>query len=327
MVNILNCRKWTYLPLIGVVLMIACHVVSVHAAVLKDIRIGEHDDFTRIVFEFDAPMATDRFSADAPGRLSVVFQDVAIGLTRKISLESSRHLQDIQIWQRKDQLSAVVLLNIDHYEHKSFLLSQPPRVALDIYPLSQAPPPAAPAAPVSRSSAEDASELSIPPKESGPPKESDSGPTEESGSGSNNFPLSPEYSSEKQRSVSSTGMTANTPASSPLEHDPISSRTEIHDGDNADTSRSVDTSPQDPAASSGKTESPAPSSLQFYLVIGLVAITILILIMLLLMLFSKRHWVGEKSPRNVMESLKSQEERIDRLNARIKEQFKRYEEV
>ena len=69
------------------------------------------------------------------------------------------------------------------------------------------------------------------------------------------------------------------------------------------------------------------SRLQFYLVVVLVLITIAILVLLLLMLLSRHRWANDEPHLGPKEFLKDQDKHIASLDARIKEQLKRYEEA
>lgn len=120
------------------------------ASELKDIRVGEYEGFTRIVFEFDALTAKPEIQIQEAGQLLATFSKTKVNLVRKIPLKRSPHVEDIQIWQRKADLALLLIFDYMHIRIESFQLSRPARFAIDVFPIAK-PPEAtvtAPAAPV-----------------------------------------------------------------------------------------------------------------------------------------------------------------------------------
>jgi hypothetical protein len=303
MVNLsnFNCRSCRPHSLIaaGFILLLWC--TSVIAAQLKDIRVGEYDGFTRVVFELDRPIASPQIKTKTSGQLSVSFSKSEPALARKIPIERSRHVHDIQIWQHQEELSAVVYFDYPHIRFESFLLSSPSRIVVDVFPVP------------------------VPP--STQPAEA----------------LHPEII--KQQNIHDTSVKklienldhkAVEKAHQPFEK-PSLHQSEIDTGQSTKTTKE-DVQPQQPKqrmSDSKALKSPppvqngksAPSRLQFYLVVILVIITIIILILLLLMLLARNRFINDKHTLSVGEHLEHQNKKIADLNSRIKQQFKRYEEV
>jgi hypothetical protein len=309
-VNALNCRNSIFLPLITAGIMLAVLLGSVQAAVLKDIRIGEYKGFTRIVFELDQPAVPAQIQQTALNRLAVVFAHATADLIRKIPIERSRHVKDLQIWQRKESLSAVLFFDFGPIRHEVFTLINPPRLVVDIHPDSSAPAPALsnnPPVPDDVQNRPAGPELDA--KKPEPPTIQ---------------PVSPPPP-EKEQAADIKSMPPDTPgklaaAEQPAMTGPDHPEVKLRDNTAGTTAGAVPPSP--PAA-----PRPPPHRLQFYLVLALVLITIAILVLLLLMLFSRHRWADDKTPLSNKELLQNQEKHIASLNARIQEQLKRYEEV
>jgi hypothetical protein len=306
MVNALNRRNWIFLPLIMTGFNLMFLFGSVRAAVLKDIRVGEYEEFTRVVLELDVPCEPKQIQSTADGRLTVAFADTSVGLIRKIPVERSQQLKQIQIWYRKNTLSAVMTFNFARFRYETFPLNDPPRIVLDIHPLAAGPPPADEKAtsiqdssPVAEVKAPTASFSPAVPQKVSETAEKPSPPKE--GKPSLSAPPMPRLV-QSPAGVAPTGTQWTAPAQS-----------------NAFASKDgMETAPVSRSKS---------NRLQFYLVIVLVLITIGILVMLLFMLLWKRRWADSDSQLSAQEYLRNQDKHIESLNERIQEQFKRYEEA
>lgn len=302
MVNLFNCRSRKPHSLItaGLILLLWC-TSAIAAAHLTDIRVGEYDRFTRVVFELDGPVASPQIETKTSGQLSVSFSKSEPALIRKIPIERSRHVHDIQIWQHQGSLSAVVFFDYPRIRFKSFPLSRPPRFAVDVFP-----------APVPHASEPAAA---LPPEMV---KQKNNNDTPESALTEN------------------SGQEADGKGDQTIEKFP-QRQSEIV-GDQATQMAEEDVQPQLPkqrVSDSKASKSPpsmqngksAPSRLQFYLVVILVIITIIILMLLLLMLLARNRLTNDKATLSAGAHLDHQNKKIADLNSRIKEQFKRYEEV
>lgn len=301
MVNLFICRSCKPHPLISAGLILLLWCTSAIAAQLKDIRVGEYDGFTRVVFELDALIATPQIETKKSGQLSVSFGKSEPALVRKIPIERSRHVHDIQIWQHQGTLSAVVFFDYPHIRFESFPLSTPPRIAVDVFPV-----------PVAHST-EPAEALH----------------TEIIKQKNNN-------DTPANALTGNLGQKAVGKADRPFEESSLR-QSEI-DEDQSTKMAEEDVQPQLPkqrVSDSKASKSPhplqngksAPSRLQFYLVVILVIFTIIILMLLLLMLLARNRLTNDKYALSASAHLEHQNKKIADLNSRIKEQFKRYEEV
>jgi hypothetical protein len=307
MIHRFTSKKWVFRALIGswTILLFGFSVCS--AAGLKDVRIGEYEDFTRVVFEFSALVHPVDFNDQTPGRLTIDFADTQPRLIRKIPIDRSDRIDDAQLWQKGTSLSAVLMFPFDHYRFEYFSLTEPNRIAVDIFPATQATG-AAPAA------------------KNAPPVQSDK--TAVSGSREAVAPtttLPPEHPRQMEqvapiretpleKAAPPPARNGDTPVASMDENPAPSSQTGI---------RQVEPYPQatKPVGTS------FTSRLQYYLVVGLVVITMIILALLVLMLLSRYRERKDTPPLSTNEVLLHQDEAIASLNARIHEQLKRYDEV
>lgn len=311
MIKILNRRDWILLPLLSVVFVLAALIVRTQAAVLKDIRIGEYDGFTRIVFELDSPVKADQIVPKSSGQLAVVFVKTTAQLRRKIPVQRSPHIKDIQIWDASNQLSVVLLSDYEYVRHKSFSLMNPPRIVLDIQP---GPIPAGNSAAKAPAEPKIEAAMSSKSAESKTPAASELNVSE-------NEPAA-DRQNQAEADLEPNGKPSLPSANEDQPASPAIQAYEIKD----DTKKNAEP-PTVAQAAAGQTTDTQSGRLQFYLVVVLVLITIIILVLLLFMLLSKHHWTGDKNRLSAKEYLESQDRHIASLDARIQEQLKRYEEV
>ena len=117
------------------------------AATLSGTRAGDHDDFTRIVFEFEnmAPFMEPVIGRD--GKVSVVFPETTTTLRSPIIYRATTRVEETQLYQQDSNLAANITLNIPQFKVKSYLLSNPDRYVIDIFSI---PPPPIEKAPASK---------------------------------------------------------------------------------------------------------------------------------------------------------------------------------
>jgi hypothetical protein len=271
----------------------------VDAALLKDVRIGDHEAYTRVVFEFESDMAPKWSGEPIEGGLAITFHSVTAELMRKIPTHQSSRVENLTFWISKNSLTAKMKLFTFPFRYESIELSAPFRLVIDIFPISGAIDGALKSDP--------AADISI---DSFNARSPAAPSTEQTSSGSNfseeSGPLgnrTEEISSLPTLKIDATPRQPSTPPTTEGYTDRSAKKTE-------------------PTTTESKT-----SRMQYYLVIGLVVITIVILSMLLLMLLYRYRWSHTSPQLGVDEILERQEERIASLNARIQEQIKRYHEI
>ena len=259
MVNMLNPKNWIWVPLLstGIVLILLAH--TGHAALLKDLRVGEYKDFTRIVFELDAPAASEKIERRSARQLAVVLGGTSTDLIRKIPVERSPHVSDVQIWEKGDRLTVLLAFDFDDFEQNSFSLPDPPRLVLDIRPTAHAPETGAESAPTPPAHDRNSGALQ---------SASDSG-------------------AEGPAPLADVEAAAERPAPQVPESPPVTDRKPMGTVDRAP-------SPATSPTSANRSSDTRPGRLQFYLVVALVAITIVILALLLLMLLARGRWIDDK---------------------------------
>ncbi len=282
-------------------------IVSIHttqAALLKDIRIGEHDTFTRIVLELDSPTEPDQITPISSDRLAVVFANTSAEFIRKIPVERSRHIKGISIWDKSNQLSAVFSFDFKYFRHESFSLMNPPRIVLDIKPLENAPQTVAA---TTRAEPKATGEKLAQAAESATPESSSIEMRESS---------LPENEMNPAGAGSEPNNSSPSLAVSPKIPETRSSVPDYRGGKN-------DEQPTDSTFPGHQQPAKPSSRLQFYLVVVLVLITIVILALLLLMLLFRHRWADGNPHVKPEEFFKTQDMHIASLDARIKEQLKR----
>jgi hypothetical protein len=125
--------------LVGCVVLFLCLVGSARGAQLRYIRIGEHEGFTRIVFELRGSAAFEKPQVRGKGKLSVVLLDTTTSLPGKISIETTKRVDAIEFVQQDMHLATHVTFPFPYFRLKPFTLSNPERLVLDIYRMNTPP--------------------------------------------------------------------------------------------------------------------------------------------------------------------------------------------
>lgn len=315
MVNDWTRRTWLLLFPLQAGLFIVLWVVPCHAALLKDIRIGEYEDFTRIVFEFNTQTGIDSIDKGLAGQLKITFPDMRTEFTRPIPAKHSERLLNYEVWQYKDRLSVVFEFSNDNLRFDSFQLKSPPRLVVDVYqkplplqapgipqhqiaqkPIAQSDSNASlandlktrqPPLPLDRLSLQHDAKPSI-------PADLDSAP-------------SPRQSTVVKQS----------PAANPSTKQPVLIQQSIQPATETLNAR----------AAADETLPEAKGGLQHYLLIALVILTIFILSLMVVMLFSRHKWTNGKKTIKLDDLLHRQDQHIAAINSQIEEHLKRYDEI
>jgi len=99
---------------------------------LRYIRIGEHSNYTRLVFEFselptyETPVVTDQ------RKISLVFAGTSTVLPAKIPGETTRRIEYLKFVRKNSDLTAQISLSFPDPKVTTFPLSDPPRIVMDI---------------------------------------------------------------------------------------------------------------------------------------------------------------------------------------------------
>jgi len=116
-------------------LLLIADLVDVHAAQLKDVRIGLHRGFSRVVFQLDTLTEIEGPVIQGSGKCSLKFKKTESPLTSHIPGHPKARVEGIELIQDGEDLIAYLRLRVDAFEMNSFSLPDPPRIVLDIYQL------------------------------------------------------------------------------------------------------------------------------------------------------------------------------------------------
>lgn len=105
------------------------------AGSLRDVRTGKHEKFTRVVFEFEDSVLFESPVIKGKGKFSVVFLDSSTTLPRLTSFKTGpiQLVHSIELVREKSNLTANVRLSFPYFILKSFPLSNPNRIVVDVY--------------------------------------------------------------------------------------------------------------------------------------------------------------------------------------------------
>lgn len=127
------------IPLAGIVLLCFLQPGHAESAELRYIRIGEHRDYTRIVFEFRGKTVFEKPVVRDKGRFSVVFANTTTALPENIANETSKRVDAITFARKGSGLAANITLAFPYFKINAFSLAGPDRVVLDITQVSKPP--------------------------------------------------------------------------------------------------------------------------------------------------------------------------------------------
>jgi hypothetical protein len=119
---------------IGVVLCVFIMSFTSHvtAAVLTEIRLGKHNDFSRIVFEFKDDVQYQLESDNASGHVSIIFHDTTSKTPAPVIKENSVCIDDLAISQEDKNLAVRIAVSATRFRLNPFTIKDPFRVVLDI---------------------------------------------------------------------------------------------------------------------------------------------------------------------------------------------------
>jgi len=109
--------------------------LSANGAELRYIRIGEHNDYTRLVFEFNTRPTYEEPVLNGEKEISVLFSNTSTVLPEKIPGETTERIEYLQFQKQDENLTAQIHLAFPLPKLTTLRLSDPPRLVLDIRPL------------------------------------------------------------------------------------------------------------------------------------------------------------------------------------------------
>lgn len=107
-------------------------------SILSSVRTGEHENFTRIVFEFQNAVQFKAPKIKVKGKFSILFLNSSTDLPPLTVYwtDSFQKVQSFEFIKNKSNLTANVTLSFPYFMLKAFSLSDPDRVVVDAYELS-----------------------------------------------------------------------------------------------------------------------------------------------------------------------------------------------
>lgn len=103
------------------------------AAKLTAARIGRHSDFSRIVFEFEAPARYQVRQEEGAQRITVVFFDSSGDVAQPLAPANSSCITAAVIAKQDNDIVADITLSSPQFRLKPFIIQEPFRMVLDIY--------------------------------------------------------------------------------------------------------------------------------------------------------------------------------------------------
>lgn len=299
------------LTLIGFVSLFLLQVRSAEAASLRYIRIGEHETFTRIVFEFHGPVRFKDPVIKGRGKISVVFLDTTTALPRQILSEATKRVDAIEFIQQESYLTAQIALSFPYFKLKSFSLSNPERVVLDV------------------------SRMSTPPKDVAFQESVHKKPTERVLT----QPAEKKPTASPERPVvGQTGKHLEKP-SKILNKPAMHGTQEYFERLPRDITKQAPAQPKEPktAVAQKASQVPAPEDeslppsrryghLEIYLLAILIVLSIIIIVLLTFIFFQKRHGLDQRHLGGTLDGVLKANETIAAIDVRIKDEFKKYDQ-
>ncbi|MEA1947446.1 MAG: hypothetical protein U9N83_09120, partial [Thermodesulfobacteriota bacterium] len=110
----------------------------INQSILKSVKTEEHDNFTRIVFEFQNTVQLKNPKIKDKGKFSVLFLESSTDLPPSTVYEtdSLKKVQSVEFIKNKSNLTADVTLTFPYFMLKVFSLSDPVCVVVDAYQLT-----------------------------------------------------------------------------------------------------------------------------------------------------------------------------------------------
>ncbi|MGA8179230.1 MAG: hypothetical protein WB792_04175 [Desulfobacterales bacterium] len=108
------------------------------AANLNQIRTGKHENFARIVFEFQSAVQFESPEIKGKGKFSLVFLNSTTKLPRLTLYKTGKTqvVHSVEYVRQKSNLTAIVRLTFPYFILKSYALSAPDRIVVDAYWMS-----------------------------------------------------------------------------------------------------------------------------------------------------------------------------------------------
>jgi hypothetical protein len=106
------------------------------AANLISARAGEHENFTRVSFEFQDIVRSKGPIITGRGKFYVTFLDSTTSLPHRTLSRTTKWVQSIELIQEASHLTANITLSFPYFRLKTFSLQNPDRFVIDAYRMS-----------------------------------------------------------------------------------------------------------------------------------------------------------------------------------------------
>jgi len=264
------------------------------AANLRDVRTGKHENFTRVVFEFQNNVLFENPEIKGKGNFSVVFLDSSTTLPRLTLFKTGpiQLVRSIKFSRQKSNLVADVRLSFPYFILKAFPLSGPNRVVVDTY------------------------QVSSPPEKS----EQKESLREKSSTETSTAPEKKELKNVPQKDLEkAAGSQSMTPSG--VEKSGLK---ETQPSENAFSNKVPNQTPEKHVGPPSTADGNAMT--QIYLLAVLNVLTGVIIVLMIFTLLKKRHMIDFGHLSEIMEFMKTSDESIETIDAQLKNAFKDYDE-
>ncbi len=276
------------------------------AANLSKVRTGKHENFARIVFQFQSAVQFKKPEIKGKGKFSLVFPNSTTNLPHLTVFKTGKTqlVRSVEYIRQKSNLTAVVSLTFPYFILKSYALSAPDRVVVDAYwmsPLTENPEQkeSLPEASVTESK-ESLPKASVTESSASPDKE-------ETNNMLQNAPEKPvPESAVKPLTVKKTAL-----SEPPTSQNTVSNRT---------SNQLPEKKKMSPSPSKGHTTA------QTYLLAVLDVIAGCIVVLLILALFNKKPMINIGRLCEILDFIKTSDKRIADIDAEIQSAFKKYDQ-
>lgn len=265
------------------------------AASLRDIRTGKHEKFTRVVFEFEDSVLFESPVIKGKGKFSVIFLDSSTTLPRLTSFKTGpiQLVHSIEFVREKSNLTANVRLSFPYFILKSFPLSNPNRIVVDVYQV-------------------------VSPHEKAESKES---LHEKFLAETSTVPEPKELNDIPQKDLEKTADSQSVAPSDVEESGLKETQPSEKVFTNNEANQISDQTVGPPSFLGGNT------MIQIYLLAVLNVLTGVIAVLMILTIFKKRHIIDFGHLFEIMEFIKTSDKSIENIDAKLRSAFKEYDKL
>jgi hypothetical protein len=112
--------------------IVVCIISPANASTLNEIRVGDHDRYTRIVFEFEEPVQYQLPKTTDEKLISILFYSAQSEKPAQDLTKSSECVQAITTRHQGNDLAADIAVRSSRFLMNHFALESPARVVLDV---------------------------------------------------------------------------------------------------------------------------------------------------------------------------------------------------